>query len=256
MKKKLLSVLLALSLLTVPAVADVNADAPLSITAEAASTKLAKPTVKSSVKDGKITLSWNKVSGAEAYGVYKYDAGTKKYKKVKITSKTKITISVSKGGTYKYRVYSLDKVDGKYKKGEYAYKKVTVKLDFVSDFMEGIKFGCTEKEFMNSLGGEKKCTRVETAIAGENADGYIIMGNFENGKMESFGKNIPYSDSKLEEILDDFDENGWNMMGDDIAEQFLGDNSYILYSSDNKYISAVTITDDGKFIMVVIQERK
>ena len=256
MKKKILSVLLAMTMLTVPVIADTGITAPLSINAEAASEKLPKPTVKASVKDGKITLSWNKVKGAEAYGVYKYDAGTKKYKKVKITSKTKITISVEKSGTYKYRVYSLDKVNGKYKKGGYGYKKVTVKGDFVEEFMEGVEFGCSKKDFMNNFGGESECFQHSTAVAGKNDDGLLVMGNFEDGVLTSFCKNFPYSDDELERVIELFYDEEWTMVDEELAEKYLGENATVFRSPDDKHISSITISDDDKFIMVIIKKYK
>ncbi|MGN0468598.1 MAG: fibronectin type III domain-containing protein, partial [Acutalibacteraceae bacterium] len=54
------------------------------------------------------TLSWNKVSGAKGYIVYKYDSATKKYKRLKITSSTSLKISslkAAKTADYKVKAY-------------------------------------------------------------------------------------------------------------------------------------------------------
>ncbi len=79
MKKKIFSVFLALML--------IGASTPIvnspvfTINAEADSyQKLAKPTkIKTKTSDDKITLSWAKVKGADAYSIYRYDNAKKKY---------------------------------------------------------------------------------------------------------------------------------------------------------------------------------
>ena len=233
MKKKILSVLLALTMLTVPAVADTNAEAPLSITAEAA-TKLAKPTsVQGTVKDGKITLSWKKVKGAEAYGVYKYNTKTKKYTKVKITTKTKITINVNgKAGTYKYRIYSLDKVDGKYKKGEYAYKKVTVKRDYAREFIDGSKFGISKKEFLALFSKYEITAEADDGYDLLLSDGTVISGLFENNKLTCIGAAYKYSESKKKELTTLLESNDWEKDTYGLAESVLGYDAEMYLSPD------------------------
>ncbi len=256
MKKKILSVLLALAMLTVPAVADVNAEAPLSITAEAASTKLAKPTVKTSVKDGKITLSWNKVSGAEAYGVYKYNTSTKKYEKVKITSKTKITINVKKSGTYKYRVYSLDKVDGKYKKGNYSYKKVTVDLskNVLDEVMNGIELGDTKNEVINALGGKSKCIIEDNMILKPNTSEEIFCYQFENNKLIGYGVAYEYSDVGFDKLTEIFDNDEWTCLSDDPTTIDKETLSYeaLLYFGDGGLIASVVHEKNTNLILAIV----
>ncbi len=256
MKKKILSVLLALTMLTVPAVADTNTEAPLSITAEAASTKLAKPTVKTSVKDGKITLSWNKVSGAEAYGVYKYNASTKKYEKVKITSKTKITINVKKSGTYKYRVYSLDKVDGKYKKGNYSYKKVTVDLskNVLDEVMEGIELGDTKNEVINALGGKSKLIIDGNLILKPNTADEIFCYQFENNRLNAYGVAYKYTDEGFDKMVDIFDNDEWVCLSDDPQSYKKEDLSFeaLLYIGDGGLIAGVMHETKTDLIMVLV----
>ena len=60
-----------------------------------------KPAVKATVKDGKTTLSWDKVPGATKYRVYRSVNG--KMKLLKETDKAKLTVS-SKSGEYTYAV--------------------------------------------------------------------------------------------------------------------------------------------------------
>lgn len=80
------------------------------------SKKLAAPTgIKATKTDSQIVLTWSKVSGAEAYRVYKYNEKTGKYVKYKDVTGTKCTVTGLKGGTtYKFKIYSLDKQSGKY----------------------------------------------------------------------------------------------------------------------------------------------
>ncbi|MGN1417911.1 MAG: leucine-rich repeat protein [Acutalibacteraceae bacterium] len=65
-----------------------------------------KPTsFKASQSADSITLSWNKVSGASGYVVYKYSDSTKKYSKVATVKTNKATIKKLKAGTtYKFAV--------------------------------------------------------------------------------------------------------------------------------------------------------
>lgn len=75
-------------------------------------TKPAKVTsLKASLTSNSVTLTWKKVSGATGYTVYKYDASTKKYTKVKSTTSLKYTIkSLKASTTYKYAVAAYTKV--------------------------------------------------------------------------------------------------------------------------------------------------
>lgn len=90
----------------------------LGVTASAASTssKLAAPTgIKTSVSENKIQLSWNKVSGADAYIVYKYDSATKTLKQYKSVTGTTCTVKDLTAGTkYYFKVAALVKTNGKY----------------------------------------------------------------------------------------------------------------------------------------------
>lgn len=59
--------------------------------------------VKAKIKDDTVTLTWNKIKGAESYTVYQYKNG--KYVKLKETDKTAVTYKKLKNGkTYKFLV--------------------------------------------------------------------------------------------------------------------------------------------------------
>lgn len=251
MKKKILSVLLALCMLAGPAVTNTAADVPFSANAEAATyKKLAKPTsVKASAKDGKITLSWKKVSGAEAYSVYKYNASTKKYVKVKTTTKTKLTVSAKNAGTYKFRIYSMDKVDGKYKKGNYAYKKVTVKssssskvsLPELSAVTKGMKLGLSLKQVQKAHGFTEY-----TEIYNQGGSLQILVKNdagsynrycFYSDKLQNWGFALKNTDANFKMMCNHFEKAGWKTYFD-------GETSYI-YRNGNEMVLIVRDDETG-----------
>lgn len=73
----------------------------------------AKPVVKAKAADGKITLTWSKVSGATKYEVYKYSSAKKKYVRVASASRTSYTDkSVKNGKTYSYKVKAYRLING------------------------------------------------------------------------------------------------------------------------------------------------
>lgn len=80
-------------------------------------------TVKaSSVKKTTLTLSWKKVTGAEGYQVYSYDAAKKKYVRIAtVDGKTKYKVKKLKAGTaYKFKVRALKTLNGKKYYGSYS----------------------------------------------------------------------------------------------------------------------------------------
>ncbi len=254
MKKKILSVLLALSLLSAPAFIDTSADLPYSVNAEAASTeKLHKPTsVKSTVKDGKITLSWKKVSGAEAYAVYKYNAGTKKYAKVKTVTKTSLTISAEDEGTYKFRIYSMDKVNGKYKKGNYASKSVKVSgsssskvtLPEISDVTKGMKTGMSFKQVKKARGFDKYTDLYgnKSYVLVKNDSGCYNTYAFTLDKLQNWGLALKDSKSNFKKMCSHFEDDGWKSASestDTSAIYTKGDYLVLIYrDSANGYVFA------------------
>ena len=69
-----------------------------------------------SASDSSIKISWDKVKGANAYRVYKYDNTSGKFKKYKKVSNTSCTISgLNKSTEYKFIVTALVKNGKKYK---------------------------------------------------------------------------------------------------------------------------------------------
>lgn len=87
-----------------------------STSTKSSSTKLAAPTgIKGTVAENRIVLTWNKVSGAKAYRVYKYDPKTGKYLKYKDVGGEKCTVKGLKAGTkYSFKVYALTSENGKF----------------------------------------------------------------------------------------------------------------------------------------------
>lgn len=92
---------------------------PVAVVSEAAESKLAAPqNVKAKAGDGKVTLTWDEVKGAEAYRVYLYNAETKKYEKYKLIKGTKATVKdLENGKTYKFKVAAAVKSGKSYKTG-------------------------------------------------------------------------------------------------------------------------------------------
>lgn len=87
--------------------------------------------IKTTSTTNSITLQWNKVSGADGYRIYKYDAAQKKYVKYKSVLGTTCTISGLKSYTkYNFKITALVKENDKYQAQEYSEKitAVTKKL--------------------------------------------------------------------------------------------------------------------------------
>ena len=97
-----------------------------------ASTKCAAPTVKVSTTNNTVKVSWNKVSGASGYRVYKSISKDGKYEAIKtITSGKTISYTdkdVKAGKTYYYKVIAYKNVDGKKVYGSYSSIK-SVKIN-------------------------------------------------------------------------------------------------------------------------------
>lgn len=95
--------------------------------AKAADEKLAAPVVKAAAGKNKLTLKWSAVDGADGYRVYKYDAKTKKYVKLKTVRGTSYTISSPASGSSRFIVCAVKKNGGKYVNGEFS-KAVSVTI--------------------------------------------------------------------------------------------------------------------------------
>lgn len=256
MKKKLLSVLLAMTMLGSTAVFNTSAEVPFSINAEAAEyEKLPKPaSLKATVTDKKIKLTWKKVEGAEAYGVYKYNSSKKKYVKVKNVKNTKITITVDDIGTYKYRVYALDKVDGKYKKGNYASKKVTVKGNDLDQAFKGLKWGMSKDNVLEKIGD------------GYFGHGDVILKPLDNGdfhcyqfkdnKLTSYGVAYEYSDEKFEKLRKLFDNDDWECLTPNVTALTKEDLTFntLLYMNDEVAAAVMHVTESDLMMALVFKE--
>ena len=140
--KKVMSLLVMAAVLSSgAAVLPQNDISLMSITAEAASSKLAAPkNIKASVPAAnKITLKWDKVSGADAYRVYMYDAETKKYKKIKTVKGTTASIDgLEPWSTYYFKVAALTKTDGKYTAGTSSEKIKVTAVNSKEKLFEGV----------------------------------------------------------------------------------------------------------------------
>ena len=74
----------------------------------------------------KVTVSWNKISGAHGYKIYRATSRAGSYKLVKTTSSTSFTDkSLKKGKKYYYKLKAYRKVDGKLKYSSYSAVKYT-----------------------------------------------------------------------------------------------------------------------------------
>ncbi|MGN1303949.1 MAG: RHS repeat domain-containing protein [Oscillospiraceae bacterium] len=101
----------------------------LFISASAASKLSAPSGIKAAAGTDKITLTWDKVSGADAYRVYMYDSNSKKFKKIMTTTETKTTITgLLSEESYRFMLSAVKKNGKTYTGGENSKEfKVTTK---------------------------------------------------------------------------------------------------------------------------------
>ena len=84
--------------------------------------------LKGKLKNGKLTLTWNKIDGAYGYRVYKYDTKSGKYKQIAFIKSNKKTVTGLSKGSYKFKVVAVEQKNGKNKNGESSnVLKVTIK---------------------------------------------------------------------------------------------------------------------------------
>lgn len=260
MKKKLLSVLLAMSILSTPVVFNSDVNVPFSVNAEAAKTeKLDKPSsLKAKVSGEKITLSWKKVSGAEAYGVYKYDSAKKKYVKLKNVKTNKITVTADGSGTYKFRVYSLDKVDGKYKKGGYTNKKVTVaaKTNVLDDALKGLSLGMSKSNFLGKIEGKDYFVTGDVYLVDIGESDKFYCYQIKDNKLNAYGVAYEYSESKIKELKKLFSGSEWKCINDSPLEVNEGNLNVnmIIYMSDDK-MATVMYEEADELVMALVLAR-
>jgi hypothetical protein len=139
MKKTAITMLTAIAMLSSTAVS-INSTAlsdtydsslAVSATAQSSSFKDTVVTVKSdySCTANAVRISWNKVSGASGYRVYRYNTETGKYEKIKTISNGNTTSyrngNLSSATVYKYKVKAYKKYNGKTVWGKASDIKVT-----------------------------------------------------------------------------------------------------------------------------------
>lgn len=61
--------------------------------------------------DGSISISWDSVSGAKGYQVYKYNSSTDTWARIRTTSSTSVKYTVDETGIYKFKVRSYNTVN-------------------------------------------------------------------------------------------------------------------------------------------------
>ena len=248
MKKKLLAVLLAMSILGTPAVFNSEADVPFSVNAEAAEyKKLDKPaSLKAKVSGKKITLSWKKVSGAEAYGVYKYDSAKKKYVKLKNVKTNKITVTADGAGTYKFKVYSLDKVNGKYKKGGSSIKSVKIaKSENVLDkAIDGLSLGMSKSELLKKLDKKDYFSSGDSYFVKTGNGDEFFCYQIENDKLKAYGVGYEYSSAKLKALRKLFEGDEWTCLNENPTE----------ITRDNLTVEALVYLSKDKGATIIYQE--
>ena len=261
MRKQIAAVLLTAAILTAPVIIDNPAATPFCITAEAASAKLAKPTsLKASVSGKKITLSWKKVSGAEAYRVYQYDSSKKKYVKVKDVAKNKVTITVKKTGTYKFKVSSLDKQDGKFVVGNVATVKATVKSSSKSKTSEldevfsGLKWGMSKDEVLKKKNFKKYVNDGDMIYYYKSKD-EMYYYKFKDGKLNIYGLSYTYSSANYNKAKKLFTDYGWTLV--DQKPNSVSNDGYsfdiLFYTKDNR-MGTVAYDDDKQYVMTTVME--
>ena len=134
-----------------------------------------------------IKLTWNKVSGAEGYVIYRYNTSTKKYQRIaKSKNLTFTDKKLASGKSYKYAVRAYKYISGTEVLSK-SYPEVTTvtKPADVTGFKAASSSESTIKLTWNKASG---------------ADGYIVYRyNNSTKKYERIakGKNLSYTDKKL-----------------------------------------------------------
>lgn len=136
--KKISAILLVLVLSLGTAVLPTNVQIDFPISASAANETLSAPkNVKASVTGiGKVTLTWDKVKGADGYRVYMYDSNTKTYNKYKTITGNQIEINVGikNAIAYKFKIAAVVKSGSSYKVG-----KASAVVSAVPKYKSGLK---------------------------------------------------------------------------------------------------------------------
>ena len=113
-KHRVLSIAAAVIMTFAGAACDPFCGSVFCVTAEAASKLGAPENIAASVSGTTVKLKWDKVKGADAYRVFRYNSKTRKYESVKTSAKNSASIKGLAAGTHKFRVAALVKKNGKY----------------------------------------------------------------------------------------------------------------------------------------------
>lgn len=158
-----------------------------------------------------VTLKWDKVNGADAYRIYKYDTAKKQFVKYKTVTGTVCEVEgLDTNTAYKIRVASLEKVSSRYEEGGHedikvktsATKKkyVSKKIPKISDVLK-TKYGFTKQVADNGSGittiaySAVKNGKTDTSSYSDTKDLKDWMGRMVDAKddFETVLKNAGYS---------------------------------------------------------------
>ena len=149
------ALVLLLSSFSVPA--SVNFAANNTITASAASTKLATVTgLKATAGITSVALSWKKVSGASGYNICRYDTAKKRYVSVANVTNTKATVKKLQAATaYRFAVRAYKKSGKSVSYGAFSSRVAVVTRPYT---VTGIKAARTENSILLSWNSQNKIT--------------------------------------------------------------------------------------------------
>ncbi|MDD7429948.1 MAG: fibronectin type III domain-containing protein [Oscillospiraceae bacterium] len=208
MKKLLIAPITAAVMISAMA-APIVYDCDVSYAAEAeAAVKLSAPTglTYDVISDGKVRLSWNKVSGADGYVVYRFKASTGEWVRLKSTYNNYLNISgIKSGSSYYYKVAALDKRSGSYYRGKFTdYIKVKCNFNTVPVSESGSLSADEQQRFLSdyyktnlavSGNNPMNAEKTQAFIANAQVNGGQVMlvdFYFKNGIKLTYGYCISY----------------------------------------------------------------
>ncbi len=146
--------------------------------AQAVKTKLSAPkNVKASASGSAVTISWNKVSGADKYRIFTYDSASDSYKTYKDVTGLNCKISGLKAGTYKFKVAALVKSGSKYT-AQVQSSAVSAKVTTSST--KTASFPVEFPAFGTGKAAAKKAMGFDFCVEDEYAPGIYGVGSVKN----------------------------------------------------------------------------